>query len=459
MKKVVSFVLALIITASLLCVGASAQSSELTVEEEIFNGLSNFKENIYIADYEIKADDIQNLYGDIRHLYPSMFHIGNSFRYSCYSRNGQDYVYSIYPVYNITQTEYAKRLRIFNFWISEIAGKVSENATELEKVLFVHEYFAEHFEYDYSYSIYDAYNFIKYKKGVCQAYTIAFTAVMQKLGVFCTAAIDDGDNHCWNVVKLGDNYYHIDITHDDGKYILNGCELSDHCGRDHLLLSDATMETLPLHRKGWYTVGGDFKCTDASYENNLWGDYEHPSSYVNGAWYQVFQGGFVQKGYEVFYTAQLYKTDKDNNKTLFKTFDIPALKVGTSYSSCNYNIFSVGDVIFGGGGNYIWRYSFSKDKFEFIYNTNKNIFEISYMGGGKIKLAIRNDDGTYSFEEYNFTMGDSDDNGSVDVNDMVSLKKYLLLHESDKNVGFMDLNGDCFVDVLDFIAINKTLVK
>jgi len=55
-------------------------------------------------------------------------------------------------------------------------------------------------------------------------------------------------------------------------------------------------------------------------------------------------------------------------------------------------------------------------------------------------------------------IGDSDDNGSVDGNDIVSLKKYLLLHESDKNVGFMDLNGDCFVDILDIIAINKAVI-
>lgn len=462
MKKIVSLLLVFIIVSGICCVNLSAQSADITLEECLYQGFKNCETKIDVSDFNILWENVEEeLYPilvDFEHMHPEIFHLSGGFSVSRGNKNGKNYLISVNVTYTVSAEEYKQQLRRFNFWVSEIVNKIDKDATDLEKILFVHEFFAANFEYDYSYTIYDAYNFLKNKTGVCQAYTLAFTAVMQKLGIFCTSAIDIGDNHCWNVVKLGNNYYNIDVTHDDGKYILNGCEMSNHCDRNHLLLSDTTMKTLDQHRCGWYTVGGDFKCTDASYENKLWQDYKNPSVYVDGVWYQVFGGDFEQKGYDVFYTALLYKTDVQNNKTLFKIFYIPARNEGMYYYSCNYNIFAVGDVIFGGGGNYIWRYSFGKDEFETIYTTNENIFEISYIGGGKIKLAIDNGDGTYSFKQHKFTIGDSDDNGKLDVNDVVSLKKYLLFNTTDYNVGFMDLNGDCFVDVLDFIEITKAVV-
>lgn len=458
MKKVISLFLATVITVCLFSVSALAQSVEPSVEDVLYNGFSAYDSEIYVADYKLTVEEFKKALSGTKHLHPSAFHVSNRFSYYQYVENGVTYVYSMLPIYEIAQEEYEKQLKSFNFWIDEIVSKVPKDAIDLEKILFVHEYFAAHFEYDLSYQIYDAYNFLKYKTGVCQAYTLAFTAIMQRLGIFCTAAIDEPDNHCWNIVKLGNNYYHIDTTHDDPVCRVGDGTMSNMCRRDHLLLCDATMISLEQHRGGWYTVGGDFKCTDNSYENKIWQEYEQPTVNVGGEWYQISGGDFIWDNNIRCYTALLYKTDKNNNKTLFKTFNIPARIANGRYYGCNYNIFAVGDVIFGGGGNYIWRYSISKDEFNILCNTSQNIYEISYMGGGKIKLIINNGNGTYSFSRFDFLIGDSDDDGSVDVDDMVSLKKYILIRESDKNVGFMDLNGDCFVDVLDFIAIHKTVM-
>lgn len=463
MKKVVSLVLALIITASLLCVGTSAKSAELTLEETLYSGFSNFEEEIYVGDYHLTVEEFARAYSDTFHLYPSAFHVNNRFSYSYYIENGQIYVYSAFPQYTVTREEYNKQLYSFNFWIGEIAGKIDSNASDLEKVLFAHEYFMAHFEYDMrlysndpeinSQTIYDAYNFFKYKTGVCQAYTLAFTAVMQRLGVFCTAAIDEPDNHCWNIVKIGENYYHIDTTHDDEVYTFNGCGMADHCKRDHLLLTDDTMLTLAQHQGGWYTVGGDFKCLDNSYENRIWDKYEHPTVFYNNNWYQV-ECGNLQGG---SWTADIYHLLENGKKEVIYSFKTPAWwYTGTEYLKF-LDAYAIGYEIYGSSGNNIWKYNLKTGEFKNVINLDNYIVESAYLGGGKIRVVVYTDKGL-SVQYEQLLIGDSDDNGSVDGNDIVSLKKYLLLHESDKNVGFMDLNGDCFVDILDFIAINKAVI-
>lgn len=48
---------------------------------------------------------------------------------------------------------------------------------------------------------------------VCQGYALAFKLFCDRLGIECGYAVTS--DHIWNVVRLGDYYYHIDVTWDD----------------------------------------------------------------------------------------------------------------------------------------------------------------------------------------------------------------------------------------------------
>ncbi|AVM67001.1 hypothetical protein C3V37_03800 [Peptostreptococcaceae bacterium oral taxon 929] len=52
--------------------------------------------------------------------------------------------------------------------------------------------------------------------GVCQAYAGLFQKFMDKMGITCYFATGyAGEKHAWNIVKIGEKYYNIDLTFDD----------------------------------------------------------------------------------------------------------------------------------------------------------------------------------------------------------------------------------------------------
>jgi transglutaminase/protease-like cytokinesis protein 3 len=51
---------------------------------------------------------------------------------------------------------------------------------------------------------------------VCAGYARAMQYLMQRLGIpcyYCTGYA--GQNHAWNIVRLDDGYYNVDVTWDD----------------------------------------------------------------------------------------------------------------------------------------------------------------------------------------------------------------------------------------------------
>lgn len=53
---------------------------------------------------------------------------------------------------------------------------------------------------------------------VCAGYARSFQYLMNRLGLFSiyvTGSIKDGDSHAWNIVRLGEEYYNVDVTWGD----------------------------------------------------------------------------------------------------------------------------------------------------------------------------------------------------------------------------------------------------
>ena len=57
-----------------------------------------------------------------------------------------------------------------------------------------------------------------YQKSVCAGYSKAFQYILNRMGLFCTyitGTIRDGGDHGWNMVRIGENYYYVDVTWGD----------------------------------------------------------------------------------------------------------------------------------------------------------------------------------------------------------------------------------------------------
>ncbi|MFX3632219.1 MAG: transglutaminase domain-containing protein [Candidatus Pristimantibacillus sp.] len=86
-----------------------------------------------------------------------------------------------------------------------------------EKVKVIHDWIVTKLEYDQSLSKYTAYEGLLTGEAVCQGYSLLGYKMLKEAGITVRIAegtVNTGD-HAWNMVKLGDYWYHLDLTWDD----------------------------------------------------------------------------------------------------------------------------------------------------------------------------------------------------------------------------------------------------
>ena len=91
-----------------------------------------------------------------------------------------------------------------------------------ETVKSVFEYFVENCAYDETNMDQSMYSVMTGRSGVCASFARAFEFVMQCLGIPCTVVygrltgsegiLSTTLGHEWNILKLGDSWYHVDVT-------------------------------------------------------------------------------------------------------------------------------------------------------------------------------------------------------------------------------------------------------
>ena len=163
--------------------------------------------------------------------------------------------------------------------INDILAQIQKGMTDLDKVIAVHDYIVNHYEYDYTYTYYYANEFFKYKRGVCNAHALAFKQIMDRLGIKCTLASSKQMNHVWNMVYINGNYYHLDLTWDEGSW-----EECGYVSHKYFMLSDTAMSDESHKHYGW---SASAKASDTTYDTYFWTRVYTPMQYYDGLWYMT----------------------------------------------------------------------------------------------------------------------------------------------------------------------------
>lgn len=113
-------------------------------------------------------------------------------------------------------------LQTMDDYLKPMLDKAAKMSLDIDKVKFVHDWLiynvnngADKIDDMYYHGAYAA---IVNKKGVCQAYSNAFVYCMQKLGIVATnvhGTTWSGESHIWNMVKVGGDWYELDVYWDD----------------------------------------------------------------------------------------------------------------------------------------------------------------------------------------------------------------------------------------------------
>ncbi|GAB1475750.1 hypothetical protein MASR2M70_05820 [Bacillota bacterium] len=261
----------------------SANDEELYAT--LLNGLKSSLEEIDISGYNISDSDtetIERIFRNVVDDNSSLFYVTGE--YQIIYIPGEKIV-SVEPVYNMGGAELIAAQAEYSDYIETITSLVNPTWTDLEIALFLHDYLALHYEYDTSLSIHDAYQFFKQKKGVCQAYTLAYQSLLAEFDIGRARALSESMNHIWNVIKIGGEWYHVDVTWDDPVPDKLG-----YVGHMFFLVSDAGIQKAGRDHFNWVSPA---TCTSYKYDDYSWIGTTAPFTYSGGQWYTLSSAGLA----------------------------------------------------------------------------------------------------------------------------------------------------------------------
>ncbi len=133
--------------------------------------------------------------------------------------------------------------------LSKAEGAVRDicarHRSEYDRALAMHDYLVLHGEYKDSLQDHDTANatalLLNTGKGVCDSYTRAYRLMLCIAGIEnrFVAGVANGDNHCWNLVRLDGAWVHVDCTYSDPKPDAQGRIYHTHFAlTDRMIASD-----------------------------------------------------------------------------------------------------------------------------------------------------------------------------------------------------------------------------
>ncbi len=181
--------------------------------------------------------------------------------------DGKDYYYTVdLEIQYYTTANQEQRV---DNKIDEIIDDFGFNnsTTDKQKCDAIYDYITENVRYDYKtlnddeYLLkYTAYAALINKTAVCQGYATLFYRMAKECGLSARviSGTSRGEGHAWNIVKLGDWYYYLDSTWDEGStnydYYLKGSNNFDQHNSDREFKTAEFKAAYPINTVDYYEI-------------------------------------------------------------------------------------------------------------------------------------------------------------------------------------------------------------
>ena len=126
-----------------------------------------------------------------------------------------------------------------------ISNNISTETSNYDKIKIIHDYIIDNTTYDKekaenlnmktTYNSHTAYGVLIQNYGICSGYADTMSIFLDKFNIPNYRISSDG--HIWNLVKLDETWYHLDLTWDD-PVIINGPQIISH---DYFLISTSDL--------------------------------------------------------------------------------------------------------------------------------------------------------------------------------------------------------------------------
>ncbi len=362
------------------------------------SGFDNHKSYISLERFNLTLDELNNIFMYLKY-YKLYYYVDAGYYYGL---NPDGIIVYCSPEYYMDKKAVEKGNEIINEKVNAIVYAAAELKTDIEKIIYVHNYIVGSFEYynestDQRYN--NIYNGLVYNTTMCVGYSETFNYIMECLGIKSYIVTSNDNEHAWNMVFLDGNYYHVDCTWDDPTYLNPNLLTNPVSGNylyNNLMCSDSVMEYNEHISKDWSVNGYNiYGYADSKvYDDFFWRNADGLIPYSEGCWYlaaakdsnTLDDAGFTIS--EVKFTDNVTYTVKQ----IRNIFTFYALPDNQGYLIFYPNLQVAGDFVYYKTANGIYLLnkdsatdteifkSEKKDKniYDFVLNSEEHTFSVAY---------------------------------------------------------------------------------
>ena len=407
MRKILSFLLSSVTAAAALAAPVYADAATDELGDYIAGRLEQYQQGVidiekYVDKYGWSFDDTLDAMTSVFYSHPEFFFIDSAYTpYGSYEK-----ITGVVFEYDIPKSKLAEARKKVDAAAKKAVAGITDDMSDVDKALYVHDYIIQNCRYDFSHSNYNAYNCLVDGSSVCQGYTLAYSYILNNyLGIECAAAYSMEQNHIWNYVRIGRNWYHVDLTLDDVNDS-DGKSTYDRYGgicHDNFLMSDTKCRNSSSMHRNWKIAGNHPSAGDTSYDNAFWNGVNSAICYDNGNYYYLSDGG--KSGNKHIVRIHRYNISKQTASVIAKLntswYCLRNPSTGKLYDyglSMYSNIFSsivlMNDKLYFNSNKCVYSFDISTKAVKKIFTLNKGddmqIFGMCKYGD-KLRIAYRKD--------------------------------------------------------------------
>ena len=272
--------------------------SEIELNEpacRIYDAIAKKLDVIDLSDLELKKDDIKPYWEEAISLDPLIEESYNGIKYTRVFTS-QDKLLRLKIKYGVSEKEeFFERYQKLQSAVLGYLDKVENGNSEAEKVVYLHNMLAENVVYakklsdeTYESTAYTAYGALVNGSAVCDGYTYAFDLISKYVGLDAMRVSNQENTHAWNAVKIGGEWYFVDVMCDD-PYIAGE-------DREGIFRYERLLRTESELRASSDLYSGEFKyekyIDNFGYKfSNMPTGTNSVQAYDNGYWYVVGNDG------------------------------------------------------------------------------------------------------------------------------------------------------------------------
>ncbi len=224
---------------------SSLNETEKKVYNDICTAIEATQNVISLSKYRLSYNKMWNIFQKVIADNPQYFWVSKFIEYTHLNQNGNDIIINLILYYTDGDTtdsisgnkfeSMASRDKInaqiadVNQQIEAFLSKIPSNYSEVEKEYLIHNAIVNSITYDHDAigkpltlnnypRVYDIYGTLMNQKAVCEGYSRLFQYLCYQVGINSTIVIGISEDqaHAWNAVSLNGNWYHVDVTWNDG---------------------------------------------------------------------------------------------------------------------------------------------------------------------------------------------------------------------------------------------------